>query len=299
MKKIILITMILVVACSICIAQEKVYVDNVSTEDEINDKLPRNLIYRFEQFVDGTVIKKDGNVIPAKLNYNTLVEEMQFISDGDKILALGKPEDVEYIIIDKKIFMHTSGKKFAEIVATGNVELLTNRHTKSDAVEVKNGAYGTSSTTSTTKSYTSAVFNTASSKSAAESSGTSNGVSAASTVDVDPNGNPWSDMNPKPLPTELVRDHSSPTLTEGNMGLNYVKNISEIKSAKFTILDEFMLKKDGKYTKILNSKSFLKLYPQFKNEITQYISSNNIDFNKEKDLIKLTNFCNQLSLVKK
>jgi hypothetical protein len=64
-------------------------------------------------------------------------------------------------------------------------------------------------------------------------------------------------------------------------------------------VDEFFIEKNSKMTRITGLKSYLKVFPQFKNTITKYVESNKIDFKNETDLIKLTNYCIQLSLVKK
>jgi len=245
-KNLILTTLALFAICNFGVAQEKIHIDNVSAGDNLSEKIDRNIIFRFEQFVDGNVLLKDGKTTPAKLNYNTLTQEMQFIGDGDKILSLGKPENVEYITMGGKVFFHSSGKKFAELLALGEVQLLVDRRTESDVMETKNGAYGRSSVTSATTSYSSAM------------------------VDVQRGG-----------------------------ALNYVKNLSEITNVRFKILDVFMLKEKGKFIKITGEKQFLKAFPKYVDDIKKYVASHKINFSNEQDLIKLTNFCNQLVNVNK
>ena len=72
-----------------------------------------------------------------------------------------------------------------------------------------------------------------------------------------------------------------------------------IRDLVYKINDEFLLENNGKFSKISNTKSFVKAFPQFKAEIERFVTSNKTDFKNEKDLIKLTNYCTQLSTIKK
>jgi hypothetical protein len=67
----------------------------------------------------------------------------------------------------------------------------------------------------------------------------------------------------------------------------------------FNITDEFLLENNGKFIKVSNAKSFVKAFPKYKEEINRYVESNKPNFKNEQDLKKLTNYCIQLSLVKK
>ncbi|MDR2651710.1 MAG: hypothetical protein LBC68_05290, partial [Prevotellaceae bacterium] len=80
--------------------------------------------------------------------------------------------------------------------------------------------------------------------------------------------------------------------------LNQFKHseLSVFRDLEFIIKDEFLLEKNGKFTKISNAKSFVKAFPNYKEEITRFVETNKTNFKNEKDLIKLTNYCIQLSL---
>ena len=75
-------------------------------------------------------------------------------------------------------------------------------------------------------------------------------------------------------------------------------DIGILRDLVYKIEDEFYLENNRKFTKINNGKSFIKAFPQFKNEINRFVESNKTNFKNEKDLIKLTNYCTQLSLIK-
>ncbi|MDR0754100.1 MAG: hypothetical protein LBF04_01795 [Prevotellaceae bacterium] len=238
MKNIILITTILLfVADNFCVAQEKIKVENVNvlSDENIVDQLPRNAVYVFPDFTEGTVFFKNGTMTSAKLNYNTLTEEMQFIDDKENIMAISNPQDINYIIINKKTFYYVSGKSFGELlVYNDEVRFLTKRKTALTDSQAK-GAYGQVNTTSAVTSV---------------------------------------------VPTRQY-------------------DIGILRDLTFNIIDEFLLERNGKFTKIIGVKSFIKIFPQYKNEITKFVESNKTNFKNEKALIKLTNYCTQLSLVKK
>jgi len=111
--------------------------------------------YLLPKFTDGTIKMKDGNVAGGKLNYNTVVDEMQFIDDKNEILSVADPTVVVQVIIGDRKFYYLKNY-FFELVADGNILLFSRIHVK--RFEEKIGAYGgTSSTSSITSvsSYTS------------------------------------------------------------------------------------------------------------------------------------------------
>jgi hypothetical protein len=243
MKKTILQTTLLLLICSICNAQEIIKVENVNVnEANMTDVLPRNVVYIFPDFIEGKVFFDNGATSTAKLNYNTLVSEMQFLDKDGYILSLANPQDVTYITIDKKIFYYAMNKAFAElIVNSDNIKLCVKRRTEYTETKAK-GAYGQSNATS-------AVIN------------------------VNTLRNSVRENNPNEL--------------------------SVLHDLHFTIKDEFLLEKNGKFTKISNAKSFIKIFPQYKDDINRFVESNKTNFKDEQDLIKLTNYCIQLSIVYK
>jgi hypothetical protein len=59
--------------------------------------------------------------------------------------------------------------------------------------------------------------------------------------------------------------------------------------------NSYYLHADGKRTLIKNGKNFTKSFPKDKAPlIEKYIADNKVSFKKEEDLIKLTEYCNQL-----
>ena len=98
---------------------------------------------------------KDGKMAGGKLNYNIVIDEMQFINDKNEILSLADPSVVAQVVIGDRKFYYLKNY-FFELVADGNILLYSRIHVK--RFEEKVGAYGgTSSTQSITSvsSYTS------------------------------------------------------------------------------------------------------------------------------------------------
>ena len=89
--------------------------------------------------------------------------------------------------------------------------------------------------------------------------------------------------------TSSITSYSDYELDGQMKSLNVKDNI------KITTDRLYYLYKDGGKTLVKGVKSYLKVYPKEKGtEIERYVSANKVDFKKEADLIKLTEYCNQL-----
>jgi len=111
--------------------------------------------YLLPKFTDGIIKMKDGKVAGGKLNYNTVIDEMQFITDKNELLSVADPSAVVQVVIGDRNFYYLKNY-FFELVSDGNILLFSRIHVK--RFEEKIGAYGgTSSTSSITSvsSYTS------------------------------------------------------------------------------------------------------------------------------------------------
>jgi hypothetical protein len=110
--------------------------------------------YRFPDFTNGRVYFKDGSTSAAKLNYNFLYQELQFISPSGDTLALLKEQalEVKNILIDSVTFYYYDG--YMEEIAHNESGKLLKRQFYGVKGE-KIGAYGQSSGTSAIEAYTS------------------------------------------------------------------------------------------------------------------------------------------------
>jgi len=56
---------------------------------------------------------------------------------------------------------------------------------------------------------------------------------------------------------------------------------------------EYLLKKDGTYTRISNTNQVIKCFPEKEDAIKDFVKKNNISFKKEEDIRTLIKFCNK------
>jgi len=71
-------------------------------------------VYVFDEFKDGKIVHKKGDVVYAKFNYDTTGERMMFLSDDNTILELANPGEASFVTIDGRIFEHIKGSIFYE-----------------------------------------------------------------------------------------------------------------------------------------------------------------------------------------
>ena len=116
--------------------------------------------YVFNEFNEGTIIMKSGEVYKLPLNYNSLTEEMVFDENGQK-MAIGKDKvnEIDTIIIkDKKFIVCKS--KFYELISKPQFDLLVlyKCYVKNKGESV---GYGISSETASITKYSSINSNSA------------------------------------------------------------------------------------------------------------------------------------------
>lgn len=110
--------------------------------------------YLFPQFMEGSILMKDGVVNKARLNYNAASEEMVFMQK-DKILALAEVtlNQIDTIYIEQRKFIYLD-KKIMEVLHRSGYQLLA--HYKCRVIPPGNPAgYGGTSQTSAVDSYSS------------------------------------------------------------------------------------------------------------------------------------------------
>ncbi len=56
----------------------------------------------------------------------------------------------------------------------------------------------------------------------------------------------------------------------------------------------YRIRRDGEMHSFLGRKQFIKIFPEYKKEISSYIKSQGIKMEDRDDLIKLVKYCNEL-----
>lgn len=188
--------------------------------------------YLYPQFTTGTVLYRDGRTVSAKLNFNLLQREMQFLNPPRlDTLALAQEYTIRHITIDDDKFVHDQKAGFMKVLGDyGTVQLAAAQSLQVGNVD-KEGGYGQSS-----------------------------GVSSIKSVNN--------------LPTD-----------NGSMArLSMKGDVMYSRRESLFLLDENGL------TYPANKKSVQKLYAKHKNEIGDYLKTNDVQFSDKADLKKLLEY---------
>ena len=216
-------------------AQNIQVIETVSGED-IAKKISSQMQYLLPEFTDGIVTFSNQPKATGKLNYNLLIGEMHFMDNNQQVLALSDRTNVLMIAIGNRKFYPYKGNEFAEELQSADNCSLRVRYQATVAQQGSKGAYGTTSTTTSSKSY---------------SSINSDGIQYN-------------------LPAE-----GSVLVSVNRM--------------------YYLAGKNGKYTLIINTKTFTKQFPKYKLQIETFVKQNSIRFNNDKDLKALFTYCIQLN----
>ena len=103
-----------------------------------------NEIFKYPSFVIGTVIFKDGRNVRSRLNYNSLIGQIQFIDLKGDTLSLAEEETVRYIVIGTDSFCYDKG--YIELIIDGS-PIRLGKKVLFKEFEQKPGSYGLSSGT--------------------------------------------------------------------------------------------------------------------------------------------------------
>jgi hypothetical protein len=121
----------------------------VKAGHRILDYFPVTVRYRYPEFVAGKIMFKNGTVNSPRLNYNLLLDEMEFIQAKDT-LALVRKKEIRYIAVEVDTFYYDNG--FLEQLSGGTVRVCLRQRIKLKEV-LKQDPYGTSSSGSASTSY--------------------------------------------------------------------------------------------------------------------------------------------------
>lgn len=127
----------------------------VGSDEEIEKAIPANERYRFENFRQGEVLFQNDTKANARLNYNLLIEEMQFVDITGDTMSLADEHLIKRIKLGENIFYYDEKSGFVEVIADYTPVKLS-IHQKFTTVNAeKMGAYGQSSAVSSIKTFSS------------------------------------------------------------------------------------------------------------------------------------------------
>ncbi len=100
--------LVIILVCQSCFAvnAQKLKTYKINPGKKISEAIPREDIYLYPEFTNGTVFKKNDQFSKAPLNYNSLLGEMQFIDPDGDTLSIADHEIIKSIVIQEDTFYY-------------------------------------------------------------------------------------------------------------------------------------------------------------------------------------------------
>jgi hypothetical protein len=111
----------------------------IKAGEDLSTVLSTHGLYKFPDFIYGTVMFRDGTDTKAKMNFNVFLNDMVFIDNKNDTMAIGNPELIDSIKLDSNIFYYQKGYFFV-VKDYGDTKLVMQE--KINFENVKVGAYG-------------------------------------------------------------------------------------------------------------------------------------------------------------
>jgi hypothetical protein len=117
---------------------------------KVVDCFPFNERYRYPEFSTGRIQVQSGVYAEAKLNYNFLSGEMEYIKNRDT-LAIANKKDISFVVVANDTFYYDKGY-YLEQIYQGPFKVVLKQYIKLKETQ-KQDSYGTTSAGSATTSY--------------------------------------------------------------------------------------------------------------------------------------------------
>lgn len=119
--------------------------ETIRVNSESSAAVPIEYKYLYKQFNQGTVYYRNGTSPTARLNYNLLIREMQFLHFSGDTLTLDQEAMIRRISLNEDEFIYDLKKGFLKIVENyGNVKLALDQSVQVAGMD-KEGGYGQTS----------------------------------------------------------------------------------------------------------------------------------------------------------
>jgi hypothetical protein len=129
--------------CMADVPAQKRKLYKINPGEKVTAAIPKNEIYSYPEFVSGNVYLLNNTYSVARLNYNALFGEMQFINPKGDTLSLADEKMIRLIVINKDTFYYTNG--YLKLVLTAGELKLANKKFITFANRQKLGGFGESS----------------------------------------------------------------------------------------------------------------------------------------------------------
>jgi hypothetical protein len=89
-------------------AQKKIKY-KIKPGEKVIEKIPKEEVYTYAEFTNGTVYLRNNTIFIAPMNYNSLYAEMQFIDKEKDTLSVADEKLIKLIVINKDTFYYDNG----------------------------------------------------------------------------------------------------------------------------------------------------------------------------------------------
>lgn len=133
-------------ACTLCLcflnlagySQRKIY--KINPGEKFLEVIPKEEVYSYAVFTEGTVYLKGDKFSTARLNYNALYGDMQFIDQKGDTLGIADEGNIQSIVINKDVYYYDKG--YMKLLANFNGLKLANKKYFSFTNKQKVGGFG-------------------------------------------------------------------------------------------------------------------------------------------------------------
>ncbi len=136
------------------LAGQKIKTFKINPGQKITDVILKQDIYLYPDFIQGAVYKRDDRFSNARLNYNSLLGEIQFISPSGDTLSLADENIIKSIVVNNDTFYYD--KVCLKLLADYGEVKLASRNFIDFANRQKIGGHG-ELTSASLKTYTAIV----------------------------------------------------------------------------------------------------------------------------------------------
>ena len=134
------------------VAQQKKVV-MLKAGNKVTEILSPADIYHYPDFTEGKVFFKDGTKSSGKLNFNTLVNEIQFIDANGNVVAVADEKNIGFVAIKEDLFYFDKG--YVRLLSSNSLAKLTVSNVWRVGEKRQGDVYNTTSAASSTNSLTS------------------------------------------------------------------------------------------------------------------------------------------------
>ena len=148
--KIITLSVFILLVQFVCAQDSTIF---IAADQYVSEVATPARIYHYPNFTEGKVYFKDNTATDARLNYNYLNGEIEFISPNNDTLAIAKEQmlNISRVVIDTNTFFYNNG--YLELVAQSAIGKLLKKQMFVVVKREKIGGYGQPSSTSAIESY--------------------------------------------------------------------------------------------------------------------------------------------------